>query len=129
MVDEDKIARLAEIGAGIISVQVELSNSTIEETLQHPWALGYCFGIFDAIIQGSKLDQYNDGVLLFTIGFERLMGDALLGTDKFGRGLDSQGEPVFDAGNVAGGTEFIAWATGKLKTPMGLLKWLQEAAR
>jgi hypothetical protein len=63
--------------------------------LQHLWALGYCFGAFEAFMQRAKLDQFTEGSALLTFGFLKVMGADVLDGDmasaaKLGLALDNR---------------------------------------
>jgi hypothetical protein len=129
MTNDQRISELAEIGAGVIGVQLELSSTTAKDALRHVWVLGYCFGAFEVFMQRAQLDQYTDGVELLLLGFQKVLGaDALAsaGADKLGLAFDKQNDPAFAAGRTFGGSEFFAWVSDGQKAPAGLSTWLRD---
>ena len=86
---------LANLGRDLIGMQLALASKEPKEALKDFWVLGYCFGVFDAMAQRAKLDQYTEGIALITIGFLLLLSGPLEGADKVRQGLDNQTDPDF----------------------------------
>jgi len=118
--DVSQLDRLEKVGVGLIKVQLELANTDPRNAVHDIWALGYCFGIFDAIVQRAKLDQYTEGAALLTIGFGLLLSDIDEGASRFGYAMDRQTHPVFVAGNKRAGGEVFDWFANTDRVPMAL---------
>ena len=120
MADTEQLDRLAKLGAGLIDVQLELSEIATKDALHDIWALGYCFGVFDAVVQKAKLDQYTEGAAVLTIGFSLLLSDMKAGVDTFRYAMDRQTHPIFVTGNKKAGNEVFDWLADTNRVPMGL---------
>jgi hypothetical protein len=129
LANNEQVSDVARIGVEMISMQLELSSTSAEHALGHLWALGYCFGVFDALGQRAKFDQYTDGLLLMTIGFQYLVSDIMGGADKLGLAIDSQGDNEFADGSKLGGSEIYAWLADSKNIPLGLQSWLRARRR
>ena len=117
----DKLDELAEMGHFLIGIQLFLTSKKPKEALHDLWVLGYCFGLFDAMAQRAKLDQYTDGIALITIGFLLLLSKPLKGAEKIRQALDNQTDPDF--ARVAQAALF-AWCADRNKAPMSLFNQL-----
>ena len=115
---------LAKLGRDLIGMQLTLASKEPKEALNELWVVGYCFGIFDAIAQRAKLDQYPEGIALITIGFELLLSGPLEGAAKVRQALDNQTDPDFARGNRTAGTDLFAWFADTNKAPMSLFNQL-----
>src|SRR5690349_3704122 len=69
-VTNERLVELANIGAGLIQLQLTLASQIPDQAMIDRWVLGYCFGVFDALVQRHNLDQYTDGIALITFGFQ-----------------------------------------------------------
>ena len=120
MTDVEKLDGLANIARIMIERQLVLASKSPGEALTDPWALGYCFGMFDAMAQRAELDQYNEGFALITLGFIALMADHLEGAERVRRAVAGQTDPRFIRGNRTAGAELFAWFADRDKAPMSL---------
>lgn len=121
----ERIGRLSDLGVGLIELQFQLASSDARDSLKDFWVLGYCFGMFDALVQRGNLDQYTEGMVLLTVGFARLLDDDQeAGASVLNVALDSQEIPLFVAGNKIGGEEVFRWLANTKKPPMKLFNHL-----
>ena len=105
-------------------MQLALASKEPTEALKDFWVLGYCFGVFDAMAQRAKLDQYTEGIALITIGFLLLMSGPMEGAEQLRQALDNQTAPDFARGNRTGGDDLFAWFADRNKAPMSLFNQL-----
>ena len=124
MTEVKKLDELAEVGVGLIEIQLLLAGKQSVEALNDFWVLGYCFGVFDALAQRARLDQYTEGLELITLGFDRLMSDHLAGADKVKIVLDNQTDPYIAQGMQTGGSDLFAWFANTNKAPTALANHL-----
>lgn len=69
-----RIEHLAEMASSLIQVQLVLASQPPHQAFKDHWALGYCWGLFDATSQRAKLDQYSEAILLAIVGFNSIVG-------------------------------------------------------
>jgi hypothetical protein len=119
----EQIKSLAELGTKVITLQLLLASKEADDAMQNIWALGYCFGVFDALGRRAKLDQYTDGLAVITVGFS-LLTDREAGAIHLGRALDLQTEQAFFEGNNEGGSEIYEWLGSKAYKPLALMNHL-----
>jgi hypothetical protein len=121
----EPVSEIAKIGVTMISVQFELASTPPDDALAHLWVLGYGFGVFDALDKRAKMDQYTDGLLLMTDGFQNLVSDLTHGADLLGLAINIQANETFQAGLKRGGSEIYAWLVDGKKMPLGIEVWLR----
>jgi hypothetical protein len=129
LAETDKIGVFAKIGCEMIELQLTLASKETSSALTDLWALGYCFGVFDAMGQRAKLDQHTDGFSLITVGFFNLMSGPEPGGERLRVALDNQTNPLFISGNRTGGSDVFAWFSDQNKQPTGLVKYLTRSIR
>ena len=107
MADADRLGKIATIGQDLITTQLAMATQTPSQALEGTWALGYCFGIFDALAQQADVDDGAEGFSLVTIGFLGLFADPAdpEAAAFIRRSLDGQDNPRFQEGAAAGGTD------------------------
>jgi hypothetical protein len=120
----ERLDRIAAVGCQLIGTQLTLAAKTAKDALSDMWVLGYCFGVFDALVQRAELDQYTEGMAVITIGFISLT-DNDTGARALNVALDNQTDAQFENGNRTAGAEVFAWFNSdrgaeKLTLPMGL---------
>lgn len=118
----DRVDTLAKIGASLLGVQfdaVEIEARAIETA---PWVFGYCFGLFDAMAQCARLDQFTDGAAMISSGFGKLVGDTARGKALFSTALERMDEADFSAGYQAGGADLMIWAKDANALPAGIAR-------
>jgi hypothetical protein len=116
----DRVETLAKIGASLISVQfeaVEFSPDALEHDL---FAHGYCFGLFDAMAQCARMDQFSDGAATIAEGFTKLTSDRARGQALFDSAMARMDEPSFSGGYERGAADLMAWAGDANALPKGL---------
>jgi hypothetical protein len=120
VIDVKKLGDLAKIPRLMIERQLELASKSPDEALADPWALGYCFGMFDAMAQRAELDPHNEGFVLISVGFIALMADNVEGAERVRRAVVGKADPRFIEGNRTASDEFFAWLAARDKAPMSL---------
>ena len=58
----DRLDTLAKIGASLLGVQFDAVKIVANDIADDAWVFGYCFGVFDAMAQYAKLDQYSEAL-------------------------------------------------------------------
>ena len=127
MTNTERIDGLAELGCGMIQAQLTLASQSAQQALQDLWVLGYSWGFFDAASQRAKLDQYSEGLLLATVGFNALVAgsfDLMSGAENVRRALDLQTDAHFRDGCTVGGNDLFTWLADTTKAPMSLFNHL-----
>ena len=128
VIDVKKLDDLAKIPRIMIERQLELTSKSPEQALSDPWALGYCFGMFDAMAQRAELDRYNEGFVLITLGFIALMADHVEGAERVRRAVAGKTDPRFVEGNRTASAEMLAWFADRNKAPISLFDHLTSTS-
>lgn len=128
MTDVKVLDELARLGREMIQAQLFLASKEPQEAVRDRWVLGYCFGVFDALGQGRKLDQYTGGIALISIGFSLLLSDHLEGAGKVGDVIDNQTDPQIMEGIQAGGADVYNFLQDTSKAPLALFGYLIPAS-
>lgn len=127
MPNHETIKNLSVVGSTLIGIQLILASTRPNKISRDPWALGYCFGFLDAIIQVAKLDQYTDGALLMTVALNGIFGgkeDLMKGARIFNIAIDQQVSSVFQSGVIKGGADFMTYRSDTDRVPRGLFSHL-----
>jgi hypothetical protein len=125
----DRIETLARIGSSLAGVQFDAASFQPSDLTGDPWTFGYCFGLFDAMAQYARLDQYSDGARMMSNAFGKLVGDEARGLEIFGRAVDLQSDGDFSAGSASGGDDLQAWADDANALPTGLARHLSSRSK
>jgi hypothetical protein len=118
----DRVETLAKIGASLLGVQFEAVEIGGADVAGDPFVHGYCFGLFDAMAQCAKLDQYTDGAAVISEGLSKLVGDRKAGADLFAKAMDLMDAPAFSKGYESGAAELMAWAKDANALPKGIAR-------
>ncbi len=118
----DRVETLAKIGASLLGVQFEAVEIGGADISGDEFVHGYCFGLFDAMAQCARLDQYSDGAAMISEGFAKLVGDKDGGAGLFARAMDRMDEPGFSKGYETGASDLMAWAKDANALPKGIAK-------
>ncbi len=117
-----RIDTLAKIGASLAGVQIEAARIEPAGLARDGFALGYCFGLFDAMARMAGLDQFTEGVALMSAGFGKITADEAAGAGLFHTALEMQDGAAFSAGAAAGEADLEAWAADANALPSGLAR-------
>jgi hypothetical protein len=112
-----KVETLARIGSTLLGAQFPPHEQGASALLGDEWVLGYCFGLFDAMAQYARLDQFTEGVTLMRSGFALLVGVDAEGSVLFDRALEHMGRDLFASGMAAGEADLMTWAGHAQATP------------
>ena len=115
-----QISSFAELGAKVIRLQLSLAEKTPDDAMRDTSALGYCFGVFDAMGRRAHLDGNTDGLTLIAVGFSLLAGRDV-GSKYLARALDLQTDRAFFNGNYEGGSEIYEWLERSDYKPLALV--------
>jgi|APCry1669190591_1035303.scaffolds.fasta_scaffold54402_1 hypothetical protein len=115
-----KVEALARIGSTLLGAQFPPHEQGASALLSDQWVLGYCFGLFDAMAQYARLDQFTEGAALMRTGFGSLVGTEAEGQVLFTRALDLMGQNLFASGMAAGEGDLMKWAGNAHDTPQKL---------
>ncbi len=116
----DRVDTLAKIGASLLGVQFEAVEISPADLEQDGFAYGYCFGLFDAMAQCAKLDQYTDGAEMISAGFSKLVSDSARGKKLFADAMERMESEDFSGGYEIGASELMAWAADANAIPKGI---------
>jgi hypothetical protein len=118
----DRVETLAKIGASLLGVQFDATEIATGELEGDAFAFGYCFGLFDAMAQCAKLDQFSDGATMIANGFGKLVNDGARGKTLFAGAIERVEEPEFSSGYERGAADLMAWAADANKLPAGIAR-------
>ena len=118
----DRVETLARIGASLLGVQFEAVEIAPADLEGDDFAFGYCFGLFDAMAQCAKLDQFSDGATMIANGFGKLVNNAARGKALFARAVERVEEPDFSGGYEHGAADLMAWAADANRLPAGIAR-------
>ena len=118
----DRVETLAKIGASLLGVQFEAVEIAPADLEGDAFAFGYCFGLFDAMAQCAKLDQFTDGATMIANGFGKLVNDAARGKALFASAIERVEQPDFSGGYEQGAADLMEWAADANKVPAGIAR-------
>ena len=118
----ERIDTLAKIGASLISVQIEAVQIEPSALAGDSFALGYCFGLFEAMAQMAGLDQYDEAAPMMEAAFGKLVDIPQAGSALFRHALSLQVDADYQAGVETGGVDFARWAEDADQLPTGIAR-------
>ncbi|MDD1015519.1 hypothetical protein [Pseudomonas rubra] len=96
------------------------------------WPLGYCFGLLQASLEAldaTVTPQQSDYDSHIKTGFGRVFGDEAFGVIQYHVSLSSWRDEQFQAGRIAGATEYVQIWNTKSDRAFGLAQYLSGNAQ
>ena len=113
-----------ESAGRILQVQLALGGASSSRVFGDNFALGYMFGVHDAIFQSLNIGTGAEGFAGMSMSYARLFDDDV-GTRILRRSLDLQRDRIFMEGMFSGGREAIAFLREQ-RAPLALSAHLRS---
>lgn len=117
----DKGTVVIEVASTIIQMQLNLGRCNLSSlsSTKDNFALGYIFGIHDALLQGFDIPSNAEGLAVLAVSFTNLAESEDDGGRILRQCFDLQTDKQFKRGVVEGGNDAVAFCRNKTP-PLGL---------
>lgn len=119
-VTDDQIRSVAELGAKIIELQLQLADVTAKEAFYQIWPFAYCYGAFEALARHNGMET--DAPLLIALGFHELEPDRD-GRKRLEQASGLQENSFFIEGRAHGFDDLSRFATEEGYRPLMLMNF------
>lgn len=119
--NSEQIRHAAEIGAKVIELQLSVAHRIADDAFCHRWAIGYCYGVFEALGQHGGMDMVETAALV-TVGFQELLPEADA-KKKYVRAFELRTEAIFAEGRAHGVDDLLKFVSDSDFRPLTLTNY------